>query len=314
MEFRHLEAFVSAAERESFTRAADHMHLTQSAVSQLIRKLEEEVGEPLFVRDGRAVKLTEAGFNLFDTAVEILMLRRKLEEKTVPLPAAVNGSLRIGTSSSATAYLWASMYQAFADTYPNVDLDVRTTLHTVTTVDQILSGELDIGFLPFPLSDPRLEGYHLANHEALLVSHPAHPLAKKQQISKRDLQNERFILFKDGMNFRAVSDYFFRTMGFEPQVVLQSNDTNLIRAMVQVGFGIAFLPDWGLQRELKEGQLVRLPVQDMELYEEIGLAYLRRGICLAAAEFMKFAGANRHLIPDIALKDLPQNWKHFSLR
>lgn len=314
MEFRHLEAFVSAAERESFTRAADHMNLTQSAVSQLIRRLEEDIGEPLFVRDGRAVRLTRTGAELLPSANEILRLRRSVAERTAPRPENITGVLRIGTSSSATAFLWAQMYQAFARTYPNIDLDVRTTPRTVNTVEDILSGDLDIGFLPFPLLSRRLEGRALGNHDAPLVATPGHPLNGKPELTADELAGERFILFEEGMNIRSVSDFFFREMGIVPHVVLQSNDTNVIRAMVEVGFGIAFLPDWAIQRELAEGSLVRLNPPDLQLYEEFGLAFLRRGICLTAREFIKFCEANRDLIPPVARKPLPERWRHFSLR
>ncbi len=314
MEFRHLEAFVSAAERESFTRAADQMHLTQSAVSQLIRRLEEDIGEPLFVRDGRTVRLTRTGAELLPSANEILRLRRLVAEKAVPRPENITGVLRIGTSSSATAFLWAQMYQAFARAYPNIDLDVRTTPRTVNTVEDILSGDLDIGFLPFPLTSRRLEGCALGNHDAPLVAAPDHPLAGKAELNAEDLAAQRFILFEEGMNIRGVSDFFFREMAIVPNVVLQSNDTNVIRAMVEVGFGIAFLPDWAIQRELTEGSLVRLNPPDLQLYEEFGLTFLRRGICLTAREFIKFCDANRDLMPPVARKPLPAGWRHYSLR
>lgn len=314
MEFRHLEAFVSAAERESFTRAADHMHLTQSAVSQLIRRLENDVGEPLFVRDGRRVLLTQAGVDLMATANDILKLRQALVERRPPAPEDISGVLRVGTSASATAFLWAPMYQAFARAYPRIDLDVRSTQHTVTTAALLLKGELDIGFLPFPLTNPRLDGCVLGNHDALLVAAPDHPLARKRKVGPDDLADARFILYDEGMNFRAIADYMFRTMGIAPRIVLQSNDTNLIRAMVEVGFGIAILPDWGIQRELEEKRLVRLAVPDLQLYEDFGLAFLRRGICLTAKEFLRFCQSHTHLTPAVARKKLPAGWTHFSLR
>ncbi len=314
MEFRHLEAFVSAAERLSFTSAADHMHLTQSAVSQLIRRLEEDIGEPLFIRDGRRVRLTSAGIDLLSVANDILKLRQHLVKRSVPEPASITGILRVGTSSAATAYLWAPMFQAFARSYGKIDLDVRSTSHTVKTVENLMSGELDIGFLPFPLTSPRLNGLVLGNHEALLVAAPNHPLASRTELAVDDLAAARLILFEEGMNFRSVADFYFREKGVVPRIVLQSNDTNLIRAMVEVGFGIAFLPDWAIQRELSEGRLVCLPTADQQLYEEFGLAFLERGVCLTAKEFIRFCDSHRNLIPTVARKALPQSWIHFSRR
>ena len=300
MEFRHVEAFVSVAELESFTRAGDQLHLSQSAVSQLIRRLEEELREPLFVRNGRRVRLTRTGLELLPSAHEIMKLRTALAEKVAPRPEDISGGLRVGTSSAATAFLWARTYQAFALRYPKIELDVRATPQTQNTVEDLLSGELDIGVLPFPISSPRLVGKVLGHHEALLLAAPSHPLAKKRNVTLADLAEARFILYEQRMNFRALADTYFRELGINPKIVLQSNDTNLIRAMTEVGFGIAFLPDWGVQRELKEKRLAVIKAPGPRLREEFGVVHLAHGICAAAQEFVKFCMANNNLLPRVS--------------
>jgi DNA-binding transcriptional LysR family regulator len=300
MEFRHVEAFVSVAELESFTRAGDQLHLTQSAVSQLIRRLEEELREPLFLRNGRRVRLTRTGVELLPSALEIMKLRNALSEKVAPHPEDISGGLRVGTSSAATAFLWATTYQAFALRYPKIELDVRATPQTQNTVEDLLSGELDIGVLPFPLGSPRLVGKVLGHHEALLLAAPTHPVAKKGRVTVADLADARFILYEQRMNFRGLADTYFREIGINPNIVLQSNDTNLIRAMTEVGFGISFLPDWGVQRELKEKRLTVIKGPGPRLREEFGVVHLSHGICAAAQEFVKFCMANNHLLPRVS--------------
>jgi len=305
VEFRHIEAFICVAERESFTRAGDQMHLSQSAVSQLIRRLEDEVGEPLFLRNGRSIRLTRTGSELLPAATEIMKWRHALAERTAPRPEDITGGLRVGTSSAATAYLWAHTYQAFAKTYPNVELDVRATPQTQNTVEDLISGELDVGILPFPIGTSRLSGKVLGHHEALLLAAPSHPLALKKAVTVEDLAAARFILYEHRMNFRALAERYFRELEIAPPIVLQSNDTNLIRAMAEVGFGIAFLPDWGVQRELAEGRLVILRAPGPRLHEEFGVVYLSRGICPAAQEFVKFCTEHIELLPPVARGPLP---------
>ncbi len=300
MEFRHIEAFASVAEHESFTRAGDQLHLSQSAVSQLIRRLEEELGEPLFVRAGRAVKLTRTGLELLPSAREIMSLRDMLIERVAPRPQDIGGGLRVGTSSAATAFLWAETYQAFVLAYPKIELDVRATPQTQNTVEDLLSGELDVGILPFPLQSPRLIGKVLGHHEALLVAAPSHPLGRKARASVEELAEARFILYEHRMNFRSLADTYFREVGISPPIGLQSNDTNLIRSMAEVGFGVAFLPDWAVQRELAEGRLVRIAGPGPRLREEFGVVHLASGICAAAQEFVKFCMTNNHLLPEVA--------------
>ena len=300
MEFRQIEAFIVVSEQESFTRAGDLLHLTQSAISQLIKRLEEEIGEPLFVRNGRKIRATRAGEELLPAAMEIMRWRHVFAERKTSAPEQITGGLRVGTSSAATAFLWAHTFKAFAQKYKNVDLDVRSTQQTQKTLEDLLSGELDVGILPFPIPHSRLSGHILGHQEALLVASPDNPLALRKSISPGELAEEKFILYEHRMNFRSLSDMFFRTLGISPKIVLQSNDTYLIRAMAEVGFGIAFLPDWGVQRELQEGRLVALNKPGTRLVEEFGVMHLTRGVNPAAQEFIRFCQENINLLPPVA--------------
>ena len=300
MEFRQVEAFIVVSEQESFTRAGELLHLTQSAVSQLVRRLEDEIGEALFVRNGRSVRPTRTGTELLPAAMEIVRWRKVFVERSMSEPAQITGGLRVGTSAAATAFLWARTFQAFAQAYPRVELDVRSTQQTMNTLEDLLSGELDVGIMPFPVPHPRLTGVVLGHHESLLVAAPEHPLAAKTRLTVADLKNARFILYEHRMNFRALSDLYFGPLGISPQIVLQSNDTNLIRAMAEVGFGIAFLPDWGVQRELEERRLVVLPKPGPRQFENFGAMYLSRGISPAAQEFVRFCKEHIDLLPLVA--------------
>ena len=306
MEFRQIEAFIVVLEQESFTRAGDLLHLTQSAVSQLIRRLEEEIGEPLFVRNGRKVRPTRTGGELLPAALEILRWRHVFVERTMSVPEQITGGLRVGTSSAAAGFLWARTFQAFAHVYPNIELDVRSTQQTMNTMEDLLNGELDVGILPFPIPHSRLTGHILGHQEALLVASPDHPLAAKYKLTARDIVDAKFILYEHRMNFRALSDLYFRTLGISPPIVLQSNDTYLIRSMTEVGFGVSFLPDWGIQRELDERRLVSLRKPGPRLLEEFGVMHLARGISPAAQEFVRFCREHIDLLPPIARGGLPR--------
>ena len=314
MEFRQIQAFIVVSELCSFTRAGDQLHLTQSAVSQLVRRLEDEIGEPLFVRNGRTVRPTRTGAELLPAALEIVRWRHVFVDRSPSVPAQITGGLRVGTSSAATAFLWARTFQAFALAYPGVELDVRSTQQTMNTLEDLLSGELEVGILPFPVPHSRLTGHVLGHQEALLVAAPDHPLAAKVAPTVDDLATARFILYEHRMNFRALSDLYFRTLGISPPVILQSNDTNLIRAMAEVGFGIAFLPNWGVQRELEERRLIALAKPGPRLFEEFGVMHLTRGISPAAQEFVRFCKGHIELLPSIAQGGLPKKKAVFSSR
>jgi DNA-binding transcriptional LysR family regulator len=310
MEFRHFEAFVAVADTGSFTLASERINLSQSAVSQLIKRLEDEVGEALFVRNTRQLEITERGRNLLPTAHELLSLRRGVLETTPDDPHLVRGQLRVGTSSSATAFLWSRMYRAFAKSFPQIDLDIRTTSHTDRTREDLLSGRLDIGFLPFPHYEPRLESVELGCHRALLVASPEHRLSRMAKVEVVEIIHEPFILYEKGINFRRLSDYFFRVNKITPAVAARSNDTYLIRTLAEIGFGLAFLPDWSIERELTDARLVEINLDTGNLNERLGLAFLKNGISRPARIFKDFCLANRDLIPSVARRKLPTAWCH----
>lgn len=300
MDLRQIEAFLTAASTRNFTRAAAQLHRSQSAVSQQIRLLEEEIGEPLFIRTNRRVALSRAGKDLLPVAQEMLRCRSLLLERRKSGPLEVAGRLTVGTSAAATAYLWARMYRAFAQEHPRIEMDIRTMQRTQDTIDNVLSGELDLGFTPLPLSKPGLESEPLGYQEAVLAVPAQHPLGRRRLVRGRDLEGEGFILYEPRISFRWLSDEFFRREGIAPKVILESNDTHLIKAMVEVGFGVAFLPNWSLERETKEGRLQVVHLAGARLLQEFGLTFRKRGLSSAARTFVEFCKAHRHLLPKAA--------------
>lgn len=194
------------------------------------------------------------------------------------------------------------MYRAFAKSFPLIDLDIRTTSHTDRTLEDLLSGRLDIGFLPFPHYEPRLESVELGCHTALLVASPEHRLARMEKVEMAEIVPEPFILYDKGINFRRLSDYFFRINTITPAVAAQSNDTYLIRTLAEIGFGLAFLPNWSIERELADNRLVEINLDLGNLTERLGLAFLKNGISRPAQIFKDFCLANRDLIPAVARK------------
>lgn len=312
MEFRHLEAFVAAVQTGSFTAASEHMHLSQPAVSQLIARLEQSIGEPLFIRHPRRLEMTERARAFLPVAYEILALRKAIVDKS-STRKVVRGHLRVGTSSSATTFLWATMLSAYSKQYPQVEMDIRSVSHTDQTREDLLRGKLDVGILPFPHGEARLDSIVLGNHTALLVCSPEHPAFNAGKLVDKDaLGAHPFLLYEQGMNFRRLADDFFSRSGLVPNIAMQSNDTYLIRTMAEIGFGVAFLPNWAIVNELSSGTLVRPKIDTGNLTEQFGLARLKNQSSIAVDSFVRFCLDNRDLIPEIARKELPASWRHYT--
>lgn len=314
MEFRHLQTFVAIAECGSFSLAAERLNMSQSAVSQTLRRLEEELKEPLFLRNARQCEITDAGRNLLPQAQSLLQQRQALLPESDLAPEEYQGRVRVGTSTSGTSFIWARLYQAFGRTYPNIKLDIRTTSHTERTVEDIVNGALDIGFLPipYPHRDPRIQQAVLGNHRTLIVASPAHPLARAGGLTPADIAGEKFILYERGINFRALSDHFFALHGITPEIVSQSNDTHLIRTLTEIESGVAFLPDWAAVDLLEQGRLVALDIDTDYLCEQLGAAFIPHRMTRVARLFLTFARARTDLFPMVTQRPLPEGWRHFT--
>jgi DNA-binding transcriptional LysR family regulator len=298
MNLDRVRTFAAVAQTGSFSEAARRLKISQSAVSQQIRSLENELRQTLFARDRRTVGLTPAGNRLLVASQDVLHAWNEFLDKTQPSGRDISGPLSIGTSASATAYLWAPVYRAFSLRHPRVEMDIRSMAATQDSIDAVLSGELDVAFAPLPLTAPRLETRLLGVQRALISVSSDHPLVKKRKLRREDFLGEQFILYKSSMAFRWLTDAFFEREHFQPLVALETNDTHFIRAMVEVGCGIGFLPDWSLIGD--RHKRVRVLSYGAPLVQELGLAYRRSSVSRAAKCFIDFCVAHRELIPNSA--------------
>lgn len=300
MDLRRIEVFVAAANAQSFTTAARRLHLSQSAVSQQVKQLEDEVGEALFIRTRQMAKLTPRGERLLPAAIEMLQRWGQFTEKAITSRNVLSGPLTVGTSAGATTYLWAAIYREFALTHPGVFMDVRTMAATRASIEGVQSGELDLAFVPLPLNLPSVEEVVLGVQRAVLCAAPSHPLAKIKVIHRDDLVGQRFVLYESSMSFRWLTDVWFKKLDVTPTIGVESNDTYLLKAMIEAGYGIGFLPDWGIQRELDERRLVALAIQERPPQQSLGLLYPAEGLSRTGREFASFCRAHSNLLPRVA--------------
>lgn len=299
MDLRRIQVFVAAAQAANFTQAGRRLRLSQSAVSQQIKLLEEEIGEALFTRTNRHIRLSAAGERLLPTAQEALNAFDLFLERAKSRTGIV-GRLSVDASGAALVHLWAAMYHDFGRRFPRVTLDLKTTHATEDSIRQVVSGELDIALAVIPKNTIGLEARVLGVHEAILCAPVSHPLGRRRTISGQDIVGERFLLFEPSVSIRWLADKFFAREKVTPNLVLESNDTHLLRGMIEVGYGIGFLPDWSIQRELKERRLRALPVRGKPLRQEFGLVFRPRTLSSVAKAFIEFCETHRHLMPETA--------------
>jgi len=253
VELRHLRYFVAVAEELNFSRAAGRMYLSQPALSQQIRKLEQELGVSLFYRTKSHVELTEAGRVFLEGARRVLVLVEQTAREAREVGGAEGRHLKVGFPEYANHTPVADALQIFRRRYPYVELEEHETFtlqETLQQIDKLQKGTLDVGFMLRPEEDDVLEVEHVLDIELVAALPEGHPLSGRDEISLKELSDERLILFSRSFHPRSY-DYVVgccREAGFEPKVVqrkepqLYSGATTYRMVASGIGVGIVARP------------------------------------------------------------------------
>ncbi|MBM3264465.1 MAG: LysR family transcriptional regulator [candidate division Zixibacteria bacterium] len=274
MDLRQLEMFKAITDAGSFTRAGRRLHVSQSAVSRQITLLEEELGVQVFMRSGRRVFLTEAGKTLLKHCHRIF---RDMEEAALEVAQnkqSHRGSLRVGGGMSVCTYLLPQILKEYKTRYPHVQLTV-TTGTTEPTIQKIRNNEIDVGVLSLPVESQDLQVRSVFREEMMVVTGPSHPLREKRHITPRDLASAPLILFERGSNTRKVIDRFFEEQSLAPDIIMEMENVEIIKPLVEIGLGITIIPYQSIVREVEAGTLHFSRISGHRLYRELGLVFLK---------------------------------------
>jgi LysR family transcriptional activator of glutamate synthase operon len=243
MELGQLRYLVALAEERHFTRAAAREHIAQPALSQQIRRLEEEVGLALVERTTRRVAVTDAGEVLVGRARRILAELDAAHTELQALRGLTTGHVSVGAMHTMGPVDLSLALAIFHSRHPAVELTVREE-SSEDLAEMLRVDELDLAFLSVT---ERIESHGLGLHQLVreeLVAIVAceHPLGKRRRVRMAELEGEQFISFREGARLRELLTTAGRSAGFEPQVKLESNESQRIRRMVARGMGVAILP------------------------------------------------------------------------
>jgi DNA-binding transcriptional LysR family regulator len=274
MDLRQLEILQAIAETGSFTGCGRKLRVSQSAISRQVALLEDELGEPLFRRVGRRVQMTPAAESLVQLGQRVFQDVRETVAAITDETRALTGTLRLCGGMTVCLYVFPPLLKHMQKVHP--DLDVRVIVATASrSVEEIRSGRMDIGLLTLPVEESDLETVPVLREELLLVTPPRHPLARKRHIAPQDLADEPFVLFEPGSATRHVIDTFFATEKIEPPIVMDTENVEIIKAMVKTGLGIGIVPYQAIAREVRAGQFFCARIEGHELVRETGWVYAR---------------------------------------
>ena len=289
MEIRQLRYLVALDEERQFTRAAAREHIAQPALSQQIRRLEEEVGLALVDRTTRRVAMTEAGSCLVARARRILAEVEAARVELEALSGVQTGHVTVGVMHTMGPVDVSLPLAIFHRRHPAVELTVRE-YSSEELAELVRVDELDLAFLSVTerVESHGLDLQQLVSEELVVVLPRDHPLARRQVLRMSELADEQFISYREGARLRELLTSAGREAGFEPKIKLESNESRRICRLVERGMGVAILPAsdaaaWG-------GDVAVAMLTDPSLTRDITLAWRAdRRHLPAATEFLELA-------------------------
>jgi DNA-binding transcriptional LysR family regulator len=274
MDFRQLEMFRAVAEEGSFTRAARRLHVSQSAVSRQLKLLEDELHGLLLHRGKRGVRLTGSGELLLKAANRIHQDIQEVSSEIADARDLRRGLLRLGGGMTVCMYVLPRLLKKFRSLYRGVDLKV--TSGTAETLLKLMrSHEVDLGLLTLPIVASDFEVRPALKEELVVVTAPGHPLTRSATVEGKDLGRYPLILYETGSNTRKVLDQYFLEEEIPTSVVMETENVEIIKAMVASGLGITLVAYTAIARDARAGRLAFRRVRGRRLYRETGWVYLK---------------------------------------
>ncbi|HET7208562.1 MAG TPA: LysR family transcriptional regulator [Terriglobales bacterium] len=290
MDLAQLEVFLAVAREGRFSRAAEKLFRTQSAVSQSIRKLEEELGEPLFDRTSREGVLTDAGRVLREYAEKLINLRSDAQEALVELRQLHKGNLVIAANELTVLYLLPLLAE-FRRVHPMIKITVQRALGSHIP-DDLLRHNVELGLLTYDPQEPLLCSIVVYLDELAFVVSPPHPLAGSKQVSIRQLGAESFVAHIVPSPYREKVIQAFRRHKTPLHMDVELPTLQAIKRFLIMGNGVAMVPEITVEGELARGELVRIPVKELQLQRKIRLVHRKEAsLSHAARAFLKVAEA-----------------------
>ena len=291
MDLTSLRIFLAVAEERSFSRAAAKVHRTQPAVSQAVRRLEVDLGEELFDRSSKSGTLTDAGKVLQNYGQRLIRLAEESESAIRELRDLRRGRVLIGANEAAVHTLLPLMAR-FRQRVPDIAVDVRRVPARQIAVE-VQQGSLDFGALTFRPAEQGLLEVVVGSDELVLLVPPAHPLAKRKQVTMEDVANEPIVAHNDPSPARERVLRLFEEHHIQLRMVIALPSLDGIKRAVELKLGVALLPRRCAITEIASGRLVAIPVAGVSRKRQLMLVCRKAHRSHAANAFLAVAQDTR---------------------
>ena len=289
MQIETIKIFCDLADTRSFSQAAEMNFVTQSAVSQQVRGLEEKFKRRLLerVRGRREVRLTEAGEAFYQESHNVLAAYALLQERMRALTDTVSGTVRVATVYSVGLHELPPAVRRFMALYPAAKIDLEYS-RTTRIVRDVMSGAVDLGVVAYPEKRRGLTVVPLPGDRLVLICPPSHPLATRKKVKATELNQQDFVLFERDIPTRRATDRILKSYGVTVRRVAEFDNIETIKRAVEVGFGAAIVPRPSVLDEQRSGQLAVVALAEPEWTRSVGVIHRSdRTLGIAARKFIE---------------------------
>ena len=298
MDLRQLEVFLAVMEHSTVTRTAEILRVSPGAVSLQLKALGEELRTPLFVRSGKRIVPTPHAFRFAEHAREVMRKMGEIHRDFADAPAADSRPFHFASGATTLIYRLGAPLRSLRRKFPHADLHV-TVGATEKTVEGLMERKFDLGVISLPWVQPDLTILPLYQEE-LLVIRPTSVVSTDTSVAAiqtREMASAPFLLYPQGGNMRAIIDRYFHELGISPRVIMEADDTEVIKRLVESGFGYSILPQYALGGRGHRFQKLR--VQNRRLIRQQALAMPKaeypRALTIKVAEFLQAALGESHI-------------------
>jgi LysR family transcriptional regulator, transcriptional activator of the cysJI operon len=273
-----LKVFRAVAGQRNFRRAAEHLYISQPAVTQQVKALEESVGMPLFDRTGREINLTRAGAILLRYAEQSNLVLLKAIQEIAETQGEIRGPLKIAVSTTIAQYVLPEILSEFVRLHPSVQLKIQSA-NTEAVVEAVIEEAAGLGLVEGPAHSRKVETEPWMEDELILAVPPSHEWAGTAGVSVRQIATAQLLMRERGSGTREVIERALAKTGIPPRrlhCTMELNSTEAILACIEAGLGIGFVSLSAVRRQMQLNTLVVVPVHNLEIRREFTLVR-RRG-------------------------------------
>jgi LysR family transcriptional regulator, transcriptional activator of the cysJI operon len=275
VDLERAKLFRDIAQTRSVSKGAKLNGISQSAASQHLQDLEEQLGLALLDRTSRPLTVTEGGKLYLDMCRDVLRRQDEFQAALERMKAGVEGTVRVASIYSVGLSEMSQLEQEFSRRYPEAHLEVEY-LRPEKVYEAVVTDRADLGLLSYPEATKEVTVLPWRQEEMVVAASPYHPLAEKSEVRPEDLEGLDFVGFDEDLPIRRDIDRFLREHHVEVNLTLHFDNLQMIKEAVAHGEGVSIMPARIMEEEVKQGRLVPIPISSLRLYRPVGIVHRRK--------------------------------------